>query len=141
MFTLLDILLRIDEKFGSNRSQRCMSFANYWRQLRGQYISRRYTVLLFFHQKKLVKKTPKIKEVYTVAHAGCRHWWVPEGTKSQICIRILYFLHEFWAMTPAPRRSTRFPVSNRQHPHVKDHTGLGGPNSLKFKKKIHPPTL
>ena len=85
-----------------------------------------------FSSKKLAKKTPKIKEVYTAAHAGCQQEWVPEGTKSQICIRIIYFLHEFCAMTPRPLRSTRFPVSNRQHPHVKDHTGLGGPNSLKL---------
>ena len=72
-----------------------------------------------------------MKEVYTGTHAGCRHGWVPEGTKSQICIRIIYFLHAFWALTPAPFAVTQFPVSNCQHPHVRDLTGLGCPNSLK----------
>ena len=95
--------------------------------------SRSHVLIRIFHFfiKKLAKKTPKIKEVYTGSHARTQQEWVPEGTKSQICIRIIYFLHQFWAMTPAPCRATRFPVSNRQHPHVKDHTGLGGPNSLK----------
>ena len=65
-----------------------------------------------FSSKKLAKKTPKIKEVYTVAHAGCRHGWVPEGTKSQICIRIIYFLHAFRAMTPPRTRLTRFRLQN-----------------------------
>ena len=106
---LLDILLRSDEKFGSSRSQHCICFSNYWRQLRGQQISRRYTDLLFFHQKNLQNKTPKIKEVYTRAHTRCRQEWVPEGTKSQICIRIIYFLHAFWAMTPPPTSATRRP--------------------------------
>ena len=62
-----------------------------------------------FSSKKLAKKTPKIKEVYTGAHAGCRQEWVPEGTKSQICIRIIYFLHAFWAMTPPLPSATRRP--------------------------------
>ena len=88
--------------------------------------------IFYFSTKKLAKKIPKIKEVYTVPHTRCRQEWVPEGTKSQICIRIIYFLHAFCAMTPRPLRSTRFPVSYRQHPHVKDPTGLGGPNSLKL---------
>ena len=88
--------------------------------------------IFYFSSKKHAKKTPKIKEVYTGSHAGCRQEWVPEGTKSQICIRIIYFLHAFWALTPRPGRPTRFPVSYRQHPHVKDHTELGGPNSLKL---------
>ena len=65
--------------------------------------SRSHAVMRFFYfsTKKLTNKTPKIKEVYTDSHAGTRHGWVPEGTKSQICIRIIYFLHAFWA--PAPR--------------------------------------
>ena len=62
-----------------------------------------------FSSKKLAKKTLKIQEVYTVPHAGCRHGWVPEGTKSQICIRIICFLHAFWAMTPRPPSPTRRP--------------------------------
>ena len=65
-----------------------------------------------FSSKKLAKKTPKIKEVYTGAHAGCRQEWVPEGTKSQICIRIISFLHAFWAMTPPPPSPTRFRLQN-----------------------------
>ena len=109
---LLDILLRSDEKFGSSRSQHCICFSNYWRQLRGQQISRRYTDLLFFSSKKLAKKTPKIKEVYTSAHARPRQEWVPEGTKSQICIRIIFFLHAFWAMTPRTTCATRFRLQN-----------------------------
>ena len=60
-----------------------------------------------FSSKKLAKKTPKIKEVYTVAHARCRQEWVPEGTKSQICIRIIYFLHAFWAPAPRTTSATR----------------------------------
>ena len=51
--------------------------------------------IFYFSIKKIAKKTPKIKEVYTYSHAGCRHGWVPEGAKSQICIRIMYFLHAF----------------------------------------------
>ena len=112
LFRLLDILLRSDEKFGSSRSQHCICFSNYWRQLGGQQIPRRYTVLSFFHQKILPHKTPKIKEVYTEAHARRRQQWVPEGTKSQICIRIIYFLHAFRAMTPRPPGLTRFRLQN-----------------------------
>ena len=108
---LLDILLRSDEKFGSSRSQHCICFSNYWRQLRGQQISRPYTDLLFFHQK-TCKKTLKMKEVYTRAHTRCRQEWVPEGTKSQICIRIIYFLHAFRAMTPPTPSATRFRLQN-----------------------------
>ena len=33
----------------------------------------------------------------------------------------------------APPCAMRFPLSDRQHPHVKDITGLGDPNSLKSK--------
>ena len=65
-----------------------------------------------FSSKKLAKKTPKIKEVYTAAHARRRQEWVPEGTKSQICIRIIYFLHAFRAMTPRPTCATRFRLQN-----------------------------
>ena len=65
-----------------------------------------------FSSKKLAKKQPKIKEVYTEAHAGTQQEWVPEGTKSQICIRIMYFLHAFWAMTGATPRLTRFRLQN-----------------------------
>ena len=59
---LLDILLRSDEKFGSSRSQHCICFSSFWRQLRGQQISRPYTDLLFFHQKNLQKKHLKLKK-------------------------------------------------------------------------------
>ena len=95
--------------------------------------SRSHVLIRIFHFfiKKTCKKTPKILEVYTEAHTGTQQEWVPEGTKSQICSRIIYFLHAFWALTPRPVAVTQFLVSNRQHPHVKDHTGLGGPNSLK----------
>ena len=65
-----------------------------------------------FSSKKLAKKTPQIKEVYTKAHARCRQEWVPEGTKSQICIRIIYFLPALWAMTGATTRLTRFRLQN-----------------------------
>ena len=65
-----------------------------------------------FSSKKLAKKTPKIKEVYTVPDARCQQEWVPEGTKSQICIRIIYFLHAFRAMTPPPPCPTRFRLQN-----------------------------
>ena len=61
-----------------------------------------------FSSKKLAKKTPKIKEVYTGAHARTRQEWVPEGTKSQICLRIVYLLHAFWAPKLPTPRSTRF---------------------------------
>ena len=73
--------------------------------------SRSHVVIRFFYFfiKKIVKKTPEIKEVYTDAHAGTQQEWVPEGTKSQICIRIIYFLHAFWAMTPPPPSATRRP--------------------------------
>ena len=111
---LLDILLRSDEKFGRSRSQHCICFSNYWRQLGGQQISRRYTVLSFFHQKNLPKKTSQIKEVYTAAHTRTQQEWVPEGTKSQICIRITYFLHAFRAMTPRPPCATRFRLQDWQ---------------------------
>ena len=60
-----------------------------------------------FSSKKLAKKTPKIKEVYTEAHTRCQQEWVPEGTKSQICLRIIYFLHAFWAFTPRTGSPTR----------------------------------
>ena len=85
----------------------------------------------YFSSKNLPNKTPQIKEVYTGTHARCRQEWVPEGTKSQICIRIIYFLHAFRAMTPPP--SLRDAVSSAElvGTHVKDQTGLGGPNSLK----------
>ena len=56
LYMLLDILLRSDEKFGSSRSQHCICFSNYWRQLRGQQISRPYTDLLFFIKKTCKKK-------------------------------------------------------------------------------------
>ena len=84
-----------------------------------------------FSSKNLPKKTLKIKEVYTAAHTRTQQEWVPEGTKSQICIRIIYLLHAFWAMTPPP--SLRDAVSSAElvGTHVKDQTGLGGPNSLK----------
>ena len=59
--------------------------------------------------KNVPKKAPKIKEVYTDSHTGCRQECVPEGTKSQICIRIIYFLPSFWAMTPPPPSPTRRP--------------------------------
>ena len=65
-----------------------------------------------FSSKKLAKKTPKILEVYTDPHARRQQEWVPEGTKSQICIRIIYFLHAFWAMTGAPGPATRFRLQN-----------------------------
>ena len=61
-----------------------------------------YGSFIFSPKNRLAKKTPQIKEVYTKAHTRCREEWVPEGTKSQICIRILYFLHAFWA-TATPR--------------------------------------
>ena len=96
--------------------------------------SRSHVVIRIFHFciKKIAKKTRKIKEVYTDPHTRCRQEWVPEGTKSQICIRIIYFLHAISSLTPPPLAVTQFPVSNRQHPHVKDPTGLGGRNSLKL---------
>ena len=65
-----------------------------------------------FSSKKLAKKKLKIKEVYTRAHTRCQQEWVPEGTKSQICIRIIYFLHAFRAMTPRPPCATRFRLQN-----------------------------
>ena len=75
-----------------------------------------------FSSKKLAKKTPKIKEVYTGSHAGCRQEWVPEGTKSQICIRIIYFLHAFRAMTPPPRVTRHVRATRRyNHTHVHSH--------------------
>ena len=86
----------------------------------------------FWHDKTLQKKSTKILLPAAAAHARCRQEWVPEGSKSQLLIQIIYFLHAFSSLTPRRCRSTRFPVSNRQHPHVKDHTGLGGPNSLKL---------
>ena len=61
-----------------------------------------------FSSKKLEKKTPKIKEVYTGAHTRCQQECVPEGTKSQICIRIIFFLHAFWAPTTPTDGPTRF---------------------------------
>ena len=65
-----------------------------------------------FSSKKLAKKTPKIKEAYTRAHTRTQQEWVPERTKSQICIRIIYFLHAFWA-TATPRDGpTRFRLQN-----------------------------
>ena len=74
--------------------------------------SRSHVVIRFFYFfiKKLAKKTLKIKEVYS--HAHTQQEWVPEGTKSQICIRIIYFLHAFWAMTGATPRLTRFRLQN-----------------------------
>ena len=99
-------------KSGSSRSRHCIRFSSYWRQPRGQQISRRYTDLSFFHQKNWPKKTPKVKEVYTRTHTRTQQEWVPEGTKSQICIRILFFLHAFWAMTPRPTCPTRFRLQN-----------------------------
>ena len=68
--------------------------------------------IFYFLIKKNAKKTPKIKEVYTVPHARRRQEWVPEGTKSQICIRIISFLYAFWAMTGATPRLTRFRLQN-----------------------------
>ena len=65
-----------------------------------------------FSSKKLAKKTPKMKEVYSTAHARTQQEWVPEGTKSQICIRIISFLHAFRAMTPPPPSATRFRLQN-----------------------------
>ena len=65
-----------------------------------------------FSSKKLAKKTLKILEVYSTAHTGTQQEWVPEGTKSQICIRIIYFLHAFWAMTGATTSPTRFRLQN-----------------------------
>ena len=47
--------------------------------------------IFYFSSKKLAKKTPKMKEVYKKAHTRCQQEWVPEGTKSQICLRIIYF--------------------------------------------------
>ena len=65
-----------------------------------------------FSSKKLAKKTPKMKEVYTSAHTRTQQEWVPEGTKSQLLIRIIYFLHAFCAMTPRPTCATRFRLQN-----------------------------
>ena len=64
-----------------------------------------------FSSKKLAKKTPKIKEVYT-SHTRCRQEWVPEGTKSQICIRIIYLLHAFRATATPRGPPTRFRLQN-----------------------------
>ena len=89
-------------------------------------------IFYFFIKKKLAKKTPKIKEVYTVPHTRPQQEWVPEGTKSQLLIRIIYFLHAFKGMTPpAPSPPDAFSSAELVGTHVKDQTGLGGPNSLK----------
>ena len=65
-----------------------------------------------FSSKNLAKKTPKILKVYTEAHTRPQQERVPEGTKSQICIRIIYFLHAFRVMTPRPTCATRFRLQN-----------------------------
>ena len=61
-----------------------------------------------FSSKKLAKQTVKILKVYADAHTGTQQECVREGTKSQICIRIIYFLHAIWATTPRPTCATRF---------------------------------
>ena len=68
--------------------------------------------IFYFFIKKTCKKTPKMKEVYTRTHTRCQQEWVPEGTKSQICIRIISFLHALRAMTPPTTRLTRFRLQN-----------------------------
>ena len=96
LYMLLDILLRSDEKIGSSRSQHCICFSNYWRQLRGQQISLRYTDLSFFRQKNLQNKTPKIKEVYTEAHARPRPGAAKSGPLRGADLRFVYGLYIFY---------------------------------------------
>ena len=76
--------------------------------------SRSHVVIRFFYFfiKKTCQKNTKILKARTDPHARCRQEWVPEGTKSQICIRIIYFLHAFRAMTPRPTSPTRFRLQN-----------------------------
>ena len=98
--------------------------------------SRSHVVIRFFYfpVKKLEKKTPKIKEVYTVPHARCRRGAAKSGPLRGADLRFIYGLYIFYMRCGRPnyrlpaRRGFRVRTGSTQ---AKDQTGLGGPNSLK----------
>ena len=86
----------------------------------------------FLTRKNFTKKSPKILLNAEEPHTRCHQEWVPEESKSQLLIQIIYLLHAFWAMTPRPSPPYAVSASGLVSTHVKDLTGLGGPNSLKL---------
>ena len=62
----------------------------------------------FVTRKNFTKKTTKILLNAEDAHTRRQQERVPEGSKSQLLIQIIYLLHAFWAMTPPRTSLTRF---------------------------------
>ena len=82
--------------------------------------SRGHFLSLFFRKpkKQRFRKTRKIKESIPRTHTRTQTRGVPEGGKSNGCLRNSKILHAFLATPTRPTRATRTPVSDRLPPHV-----------------------